>query len=265
MKFDKFTNVAVESAYKGAEVLLKYFNNIKKIEYKGRIDPVTIADKTSQKAIVDNIKQYFPLHNIIAEEQDSTLAQNSNDYCWIIDPLDGTVNYVHGVPTFAISIGLKYKNEIISGVIYAPALKEMFVAQKGKGAYLNNKKISVSKIKDMVRALPVTGFPYYVKEKPTRVIKNFKNIMLETQGLRRFGAAAIDLAYVACGRFDFFWEEGLKPWDVAAGIVILKEAGGKITDFFGGKDFLFGKTIVASNKVLHKDILKVLNETGKSK
>ena len=265
MKFDKFTNVAVESAYKGAEVLLKYFNNIKKIEYKGRIDPVTIADKTSQKAIVDNIKQYFPLHNIIAEEQDSTLAQNSNDYCWIIDPLDGTVNYVHGVPTFAISIGLKYKNEIISGVIYAPALKEMFVAQKGKGAYLNNKKITVSKIKEMVRALPVTGFPYYVKENPDRVIKNFKNIMLETQGLRRFGAAAIDLAYVACGRFDFFWEEGLKPWDVAAGIVILKEAGGKITDFSGGKDFLFGKTIVASNKVLHKDILKVLNETGKSK
>ncbi len=265
MKFDKFTNVAVESAYKGAEVLLKYFNSIKKIEYKGRIDPVTIADKTSQKAIVNNIKQYFPLHNIIAEEQDSTLAQNSNDYCWIIDPLDGTVNYVHGVPTFAISIGLKYKNEIISGVIYAPALKEMFVAQKGKGAYLNNKKITVSKIKEMVRALPVTGFPYYVKENPDRVIKNFKNIMLETQGLRRFGAASIDLAYVACGRFDFFWEEGLKPWDVAAGIVILKEAGGKITDFFGGKDFLFGKTIVASNKVLHKDILKVLNETGKSK
>lgn len=193
------------------------------------------------------------------------MSQDSNDYCWIIDPLDGTVNYLHGVANFAISIGLQYKKEIISGVIYAPALKEMFVAQKGKGAYLNNKKINVSKIKEMVRALPVTGFPYYVKENSDRVIKNFKNIMLETQGLRRFGAASIDLAYVACGRFDFFWEEGLKPWDVAAGVVILKEAGGKITDFVGGKDYLFGKTIVASNKILHKDILKVLNETGKSK
>lgn len=260
MKFDKFTTIAIESAYKGAQVLLKYFNNIKSIEYKGRIDPVTIADKTSQKAIVDNIKQYFPLHDIIAEEKDENLDLQNSDYCWIIDPLDGTVNYVHGVPNFAISIGLKYKKEIIAGVIYAPALKELFVAQKGKGAYLNNKKIKVSKIKEMVRALPVTGFPYYVKENSNRVIKNFKNIMLETQGLRRFGAASIDLAYVACGRFDFFWEEGLKPWDVAAGICIIKEAGGKLTDFYGKNDYLFGKTIVASNKILHKDILKVLNE-----
>lgn len=260
MKFDKFTTIAIESAYKGAEVLLKYFNNIKSIEYKSRIDPVTIADKTSQKAIVNNIKQYFPLHDIIAEEKDENLDLQNSDYCWIIDPLDGTVNYVHGVPNFAISIGLKYKKEILCGVIYAPALKELFVAQKGKGAYLNNKKINVSKIKDMVRALPVTGFPYYVKENPNRVIKNFKNIMLETQGLRRFGAASIDLAYVACGRFDFFWEEGLKSWDVAAGICIIKEAGGKLTDFYGKNDYLFGKTIVASNKILHKDILKVLNE-----
>lgn len=260
MKFNKFTEVSIESAKKGAQVLLKHFNNIKKIEYKGRIDPVTIADKNAQKAIIDNIKKYFPSHNIIAEEKDENLLQNDNDYYWIIDPLDGTVNYVHGIANFAISIGLKYKNEIIVGVIYVPVLKEMFVAQKGKGAFLNNKKIKVSEIKDMVRALPATGIPYYVKENPNRVIKNFKNIMFETQGLRRFGAASIDLAYVACGRFDFFWEEGLNPWDVAAGICIIKESGGKITDFYGKNNYLFGKTIVASNKLLHNDIIKILNE-----
>jgi len=265
MKFNNFTNIAIESAQKGAEILLNHFCKIKNIEYKGRIDPVTIADKNSQEAIVNNIKQYFPLHNIIAEEKDTNLKSNESDYCWIIDPLDGTVNYIHGVPNFAVSIGLKYKEEIICGVIYAPALKEMFVGQKDKGAFLNNKKIHVSNIKDMIKALPVTGFPYYVKEKPNRVLKNFKNIMLETQGLRRLGSAALDLAYVACGRFDFFWEEGLKPWDIAAGTVIVKEAGGKITDFFGKKDFLFKDTLVASNNILHEDVLKVLNEARKSK
>lgn len=259
MKFNKFTNVAIESAYAGSEVLLKYFNKIKEIEYKGIIDPVTIADKQSQKAIINKIKLSFPLHNIIAEEKDTFLKQD-NDYCWIIDPLDGTVNYVHGVPTFCISIGLQYKNQIVSSVVYAPALKELFVAEKDKGSFLNGKKIKVSVIKEMIRALPVTGFPYYVRENSGRVLNNFKNIMLETQGLRRFGSAAIDLAYVACGRFDFFWEEGLKPWDAAAGILLVEEAGGKVSDYKNGNDFLFGQNIVASNKLLHKQVIKTLNE-----
>ena len=259
MKFNKFTNVAIESAYAGSEVLLKYFNKIKEIEYKGIIDPVTIADKQSQKAIINKIQLSFPLHNIIAEEKDTFLKQD-NDYCWIIDPLDGTVNYVHGVPTFCISIGLQYKNQIVSSVVYAPALKELFVAEKGKGSFLNGKKIKVSVIKEMIRALPVTGFPYYVRENSDRVLNNFKNIMLETQGLRRFGSAAIDLAYVACGRFDFFWEEGLKPWDAAAGILLVEEAGGKVSDYKNGNDFLFGQNIVASNKLLHKQVIKTLNE-----
>jgi len=259
MKFNKFTNVAIESAYAGSEILLKYFNKIKEIEYKGIIDPVTIADKQSQKAIINKIQLSFPLHNIIAEEKDTFLKQD-NDYCWIIDPLDGTVNYVHGVPTFCISIGLQYKNQIVSSVVYAPALKELFVAEKGKGSFLNGKKIKVSVIKEMIRALPVTGFPYYVRENSDRVLNNFKNIMLETQGLRRFGSAAIDLAYVACGRFDFFWEEGLKPWDAAAGILLVEEAGGKVSDYKNGNNFLFGQNIVASNKLLHKQVIKTLNE-----
>ncbi|MEA5000593.1 MAG: inositol monophosphatase family protein [Endomicrobiaceae bacterium] len=259
MKFNKFTNTAIESAYAGSEILLKHFNKIKEIEYKGIVDPVTVADKQSQKAVIEKIQSVFPLHNIIAEEKYNFLKQD-NDYCWIIDPLDGTVNYVHGVPAFCISIGLLYKKQIISGVVYAPALKEMFVAEKDKGSFLNGKKIKVSSVKEMIKALPVTGFPYYVREKHESVLNKFKNVMLETQAMRRFGSAAIDLAYVACGRFDFFWEEGLKPWDVAAGILLVEEAGGKVSDYKNKNDFLYGQTIVASNKLLHSKALKILNE-----
>lgn len=258
MKFNKYTDVAIAGANAGAEILLKYLNKLKDIEYKGKIDPVTIADRQAQHAIVSTIKKTFPGHNIIAEEKDN-FKKNQTDYCWIIDPLDGTVNFVHGVPIFCISIGLMYKNEIVSAVVYAPALNELFVAEKGKGSFLNNKKIKVSSINKMIRALPVTGFPYYTHQNHKRVLKNFTNIMLKTQGLRRLGSAAMDLAYVACGRFDFFWEEGLKPWDVAAGILIVNEAGGKISDYNNKNDFLFGQTIVASNKLLHAKIIKTLN------
>lgn len=259
IKFNKYTDTAVKSAKAGAKILLKYLNNLESIEYKGKTDPVTAADKKSQKAIISTIKKSFPAHNIIAEEKD-TFKKTESDYCWIIDPLDGTVNFVHGVPSFCISIGLMHKKEIVSAVIYAPALNELFVAEKGKGSFLNGKKIQVSKINKMLRALPVTGFPYYAQEKPDRVLKNFKNIMMVTQGMRRFGSAAIDMAYVACGRFDFFWEEGLKPWDVAAGILIVKEAGGKISDYNNKNDYLFGQTMIASNKLLHGLIIKILNK-----
>ncbi len=259
MKLNKYTMTAVKGAKAGAKILLKYLNSLDSVEYKGKIDPVTIADKQSQKTIISTIKKSFKDHNFIAEEKD-TFENKNSDFCWIIDPLDGTVNFVHGVPTFCISIGLMYKKEIVSAVIYAPALKELFIAEKGKGSFLNGKKIRVSKIDKMIRALPVTGFPYYAQEKPDRVLKNFKNVMMKTQGMRRFGSAAIDMAYVACGRFDFFWEEGLKPWDVAAGILIVTEAGGKISDYTNKNDYLFGQTIVASNKLLHVQILKILRQ-----
>jgi len=259
MNFNKFTNTAIESAFAGSKVLMKYFNNIKTVEYKGAVDPVTNADKQSQKAIISVIKSVFADHEIIAEEKDD-FENKKSDYLWIIDPLDGTVNYLHGVPSFCISVGLLYKKQIISSVVYAPALKEMFVAQKGKGSFLNGKKIKVSNVKTMIRSLAATGFPYYVRENSNRVIKNFTNVMLKTQGLRRFGSAAIDLAYVACGRFDFFWEEGLKPWDIAAGILLVKEAGGKVSDYKNKNDFLFGQNIAASNKFLHSQTIKILNE-----
>ncbi|MCL1972829.1 MAG: inositol monophosphatase [Endomicrobia bacterium] len=257
MRFSKYTKTALAAAQAGAKVLLRYRNKNLNIEYKSETDPVSQADRNAQKAIIKVIKSVFPEHGILAEEDG--VNETKNDFCWIIDPLDGTVNFVHGVPIFCVSIGLKYKNEIISGVIHSPEIKEVFAAEKGKGAYLNGKKIRVSRIKDLIRSLAVTGFPYYVREKNGRVIKNFTNIMKQTQGMRRLGSAALDLAYVACGRFEFFWEEGLKSWDIAAGVLIVKEAGGTVSDYKGSKDFISKDTLLASNNnIIHKKVLRVL-------
>jgi myo-inositol-1(or 4)-monophosphatase len=258
MEFSSYMNTALDAAKAGAEVLLKYYNGIFEVEYKGETDPVTKADRNSQKAIIKAIKDVFPHHGILAEEDGANEVKE--DYCWIIDPLDGTVNFVHGMPMFCVSIGLKYKDEIVSGVIYSPVTKEVFMSEKNKGAWLNGKKIEVSKIEDTILTLAATGFPYCVRKNSAGVIKNFKNIMLECQGIRRLGSAALDMAYVACGRFDFFWEEGLKPWDIAAGALIVEEAGGKVSDYCGLKDFIFKDTILASNgSVMHKKILKIIN------
>ncbi|GMO65465.1 MAG: inositol monophosphatase family protein [Endomicrobiia bacterium] len=263
MKFSSYTDTALLAAKKGASVLLKYYNSgILNVEYKGEVNPVTQADRNSQKKIIKEIKNIFPQHGILAEEGEINEIEIKKEYCWIIDPLDGTVNFVHSLPMFCISIGLKFKNEIISGIIYSPIMKEIFVAEKNKGAWLNGKKIRVSKTEDAIRALAVTGFPYYIKKDSMRVTRNFTNIMLKTQGIRRLGAAALDMAYVACGRFDFFWEEGLKPWDIAAGILIVKEAGGEISDYSGLDDsIVFKDTMLASNgSALHKAILQIISE-----
>ncbi|MCL2390223.1 MAG: inositol monophosphatase, partial [Endomicrobia bacterium] len=229
MKFSKYTLIALNAAKAGAEELLKYYDKTVNVEYKGETDPVTLADRNSQKTVIKVIKSVFPDHGVIAEEDG--VSETEKSYCWIIDPLDGTVNFVHGIPMFCVSVGLKYKDEIISGVIFSPVTKEVFVAEKGKGAFLNGKKIRVSKEDKLIRSLAVTGFPYYMRKRPARVMKNFSNIALKTQGVRRLGSAALDLAYVACGRFEFFWEEGLKPWDIAAGELIVKEAGGIVSDY----------------------------------
>ena len=220
MRFSKYGETALKAAQAGAKTLMRYYNKKLNIEYKGETDPVSQADRESQKAVIKVIKKAFPWHGILAEEDG--VNEMGKEFCWIIDPLDGTVNFVHGVPAFCVSVALKCKKEIVVGVVYAPVLKEIFFAEKGKGSFLNGKKIKVSAVKDLIRALPVTGFPYYVREKSGRVMKNFFNIMMKTQGMRRLGSAALDLAYVACARFDFFWEEGLKPWDIAAGRFLLK-------------------------------------------
>lgn len=259
MKFSKYTNTALAAAKAGADVLLKYYGKRLDVRLKGKIDPVSRADRNAQKKIIQTIKAIFPDHGILAEEDG--VNDVNKDFCWIIDPLDGTVNFIHGVPLFCVSIALRHKNDIISGVIYSPVMKEVFVAQKGKGAFLNGKKIKVSSVRNADSSLAVTGFPYYVRENSERVMKNFKDIMLVSQGIRRLGSAAIDLAYVACGRFEFFWEEGLKPWDIAAGSLIVKEAGGIVTDYEHSEDFLFKDTLLASNGMTaHKKVLGIINE-----
>lgn len=258
MKFSSYANTALAAAKTGADVLLSHYNGKLNIEYKGEVDPVTQADKNAQKAVIKVIKDVFPEHGVMAEEDG--IKETGKDYCWIIDPLDGTVNFVHGLPMFCVSIGLKYKDEIIVGVIYAPVMKEVFIAEKDKGAWLNGKRINVSKNQDIIRSLAATGFPYYFRKDSQRVMKNFDNIVHEVQGIRRLGSAALDLAYVACGRFEFFWEEGLKPWDTAAGILMVKEAGGTISDYDGGKDPLFKSTLLATNNwTMHNKIFGIIN------
>lgn len=253
-----YTKTAIKAAIAGGDVLKKYFNKGIKVDYKGKIDPVTIADKNSQKKILQIIKKNFPEHAILAEEENKNKI--TSEYCWIIDPLDGTVNFIHGVKVFSVSIALSYKGEIISGVVYAPLLDEFFVAEKDKGAYLNGKRIKISNINTLIKSLVVTGFPYYVQNDSSDILNLFDKILTRVQGLRRLGSAAIDLCHVACGRFEVFWEEGLKPWDVAAGSLIVTEAGGKITDYSNGNGYIFKETLLATNGKVHKNILQLLKK-----
>jgi myo-inositol-1(or 4)-monophosphatase len=249
----------LSAAELGSEILLKYFGKHVQISYKSKTDPVTLADKNSQKAIIGFIRKKYRGHGFLAEE--SGVEYRGEEFCWIIDPLDGTVNFTHGVSAFCVSIALKRNDEIICGVIYSPVMKEVFFAEKGKGAYLNGKRISVSKTTDMIRCLAVTGFPYVFDVHSERIFTNFRNLVRASYGIRRLGSAALDMAYVACGRFDYFWEETLKPWDIAAGALIVKEAGGSVSDFAGGKEFLVsGNTLASNNKIIHKKVLKILNE-----
>ncbi|MEW6041508.1 MAG: inositol monophosphatase family protein, partial [Elusimicrobiota bacterium] len=179
---------------------------------------------------------------------------------WSIDPLDGTVNFIHGLNQFCVSIGLMRASEPVVGVIFNPATGQLFYAVKNQGAFLNGKRIFVSKIRSIEKSLLVTGFPYAILKRQKRVTKVLKNFLIEGEGVRRLGSAALDMAYIASGIFDGFWEEGLNPWDITAGIVIVNEAGGRVTDYSGGSDFIFGKTIVCSNGLIHSRMLKLLRK-----
>jgi len=225
------------------------------IETKSKNNFVTYVDKESEKRLVRGLKKILPEAGFITEEK--TISSERKEYTWIIDPLDGTTNFIHGLPCYCISIGLiKGKDELLLGIIYEPNSKEMFSATKKGGAFLNGKKISVTKTKKLKDSLLVTGFPTYDYSRMNEYIDLFRYFMRNTHGLRRMGSAAVDLAYVACGRFDAFYEYSLNPWDVAAGILIVEEAGGKVSDFSGENNFLFGKEIIASNKHIHAEMLK---------
>lgn len=226
------------------------------VEYKGLHDLVSYVDKTSEKMIVQQLQTLLPEAGFITEE--NTASSDGQSLQWIIDPLDGTTNFVHGLPCYCVSIGLAEKGKVILGVIYEINLDECFYAWKNGGAYLNGKKISVSTTNDLNKALMVTGFPYsnYTRMKPYMEV--FDYCLRNTHGLRRLGSAAVDLAYVAAGRAEGFYEYGLNAWDVAAGISIVEEAGGIVTDFSGAENYLFGNEIIATNKGIQQSFLKVI-------
>ena len=229
-----------------------------KIETKGLHDLVSYVDKESEKQIIDQLQKLLPESGFIAEE--GTSSKHGERFNWVIDPLDGTTNYIQGIPFYAVSIGLLDGDELVSGVVYEVGRDECFYAWKDGGAYLNGEPIRVSERGDIHDALLATGFPYNDFSNLDAYLEFLKWTMTKARGVRRLGSAATDLAYVACGRFDAFWEYDLKPWDVAAGALIVKEAGGTVTDYKGGNDYLFGREIVASNKLLDKLILGKIEE-----
>jgi len=236
----------------------KFQKNLK-IEFKGDINPVTDADYLSQEKIISVIKSQYPHHGIIAEEGDNH-KKGVEEYRWIIDPLDGTVNYSHSYPFFCVSIAMQKGGEVAAGAVYNPVLDEMFTAIKGGGAHLNGKPIRVSGCRDINRGLLCTGFPYDIKESPDNNLVHFSNFIMAAQAGRRDGTAALDLCCVAAGRFDGFWELKLYPWDVAAGGLIIKEAGGEVTDFSGSEFDPFASNIVASNGLIHENMLAIIEK-----
>jgi myo-inositol-1(or 4)-monophosphatase len=262
---NEFLKIAVSAARLAGDVILKNLGHLSAsdIQTKQAFDFVTKVDKWSEAVIMQTIREKFPSHLFLSEE---TLKQEGADqYRWIIDPLDGTTNYIHGYPMFSVSIGLQFKEEIILGVVFDPLKDELFHAVKGVGAFLNNKPIRVSGVGALADSLVGTGFPFRAKDMVDLYLLAFKNIFYRVSDLRRAGSAAIDLAYVAAGRLEGFFELKLSPWDMAAGEILIKEAGGIVTDFGGGSDYLFTGNIVAGNKTVHAEILMIIREVFKEK
>ena len=250
-------NFAKETAREAGNILLEKFGRKIEISKKGDIDLVTEADLASEKFIIDKVKTFYPQHSILAEESGEAVLIDDSKWKWIIDPLDGTTNYAHGYPCFCVTLAIEHAGEIVIGVSYDPTRDEMFSAEKGHGASLNNKPISVSETSQLNESLLVTGFPYDVAQRDN-FAGNFTNMLLKSRAVRRDGSAAIDLAYVACGRFDGFWEEGLNPWDMAAGVLLVEEAGGKISYYDGSKFSIYKPPLCASNGLIHDDMLGIL-------
>ncbi|OFV98224.1 MAG: inositol monophosphatase [Acidobacteria bacterium RIFCSPLOWO2_12_FULL_54_10] len=253
----EFLGAAIHIARQAGTVLLPFFERRVAVEYKGDVDLVTEADRASEKLIVDRLKTWFPDHAILAEESGS--HRGNSAYRWYVDPLDGTTNFAHGFPVFAVSIALEKNGEIILGVVYDPTRDELFEAEKGGGARLNGKPLRVSNISRLEEALVATGFPSKKRHRNPN-IHFYHQFNMRTHGVRRPGAAAIDLSYVAAGRLDGFWELNLNPWDVAAGMLLIEEAGGKITDLPGDKYLLDASSVVASNGLLHNQITDLFKE-----
>jgi myo-inositol-1(or 4)-monophosphatase len=260
MQLDDLLDLAIRAAREAGQIQREQLGKERKIALKGEINLVTEVDKECEAKIIAIIKEDFPQHNILTEE--TPMPEGSSPYRWIIDPLDGTTNYAHGYPCFCTSVALELEGEVVLGAIYDPLLDELFTTQQGRGAFLNGARIAVSKTERLTESLISTGFPYDLRESPVNNVDHFNNFIMEAQAVRRDGSAALDLCYVAAGRFDGFWELKLHPWDVAAGKLLVEEAGGVVTDFQGGPLDIYGQETLASNGRIHREMIGVLERGG---
>jgi myo-inositol-1(or 4)-monophosphatase len=257
MDLERIKDTGIGAAYKSAATLNHYLGNLTSVRKKGPTDLVTEADVESEKTIIQTIRSRFPDHEFMAEE--SGLSRTGpSPFQWIIDPLDGTTNFAHQVPFFCTSIAFALDGEVLVGVVLNPVSGELFTAIRGKGAFLNNTPIHVSNEKNISGSLLVTGFPYDVAQGIDATLCRLRNCLKAAQGIRRLGSAALDLCFVAAGRFEGFWEENLKPWDTAAGALIAEEAGARITDFKGAPYTIDKKEILATNSHIHQEMLFLL-------
>jgi myo-inositol-1(or 4)-monophosphatase len=252
-------NFAKQVAFDAGSLLVQRLGSAR-ITNKGDIDLVTEADIAAEELIIERIRSHYPKHGILAEESGEAVSiGNGSSWKWIIDPLDGTTNYAHGYPCFCVSIAVEHDGVAEIGVVYDPMRNEMFAAERGNGATLNDRRIRVSEVEELKSAMLCTGFPYNVRERPD-FARDFTNFTMIAQAVRRDGSAAIDLAYVACGRFDGFWEDGLNPWDMAAGVLLIEEAGGRVSNFQNEQLSIYTKKVLATNGLIHGPMLKQLTD-----
>lgn len=251
-------HTAIKAARRAGSVILRYSDQVDRlsVDSKGHNDFVSEVDREAEQQIIDILRRAYPDHAILAEE--SGKQNDGNDFQWIIDPLDGTTNFLHGYPQFSVSIALRHLGRLEQAVVFDPLHNELFTAGRGAGAHLNDRRIRVSKVSKMEGALLGTGFPFKSFENLEVWIDTFRVLLPKTSGVRRAGSAALDLAHVACGRLDGFWEIGLNAWDMAAGALLIEEAGGMVSDFSGGQDFLDTGNIVAGNPRVHPEIVRLL-------
>ena len=252
-----FVDISAEIAREAGALLATYFERRIGFELKGEFDLVTEADRASERLVIERLRSHFPTHSIVAEEGGG--HKGSSEFCWYVDPLDGTTNFAHGFPMFNVTMALERAGELIAGVIFDPTRNEMFSSERGAGAYLNNRPIHVSKVARVEETLVATGFPSLKRHENVNVHFYYQLAMV-THGVRRAGSAALDLAYVASGRLDGFWEFGLNPWDMAAGILLIEEAGGKCSDMRGGPVGLRNPHLLATNGTVHAGMLSVFDD-----
>ncbi len=256
MDLDRIKAVGLASAARAGEILRSYWGKTRSVEKKGATNLVTEADLASERAIIQTIRTSFPEHTVIAEE--SGVTPGTEQHQWIVDPLDGTTNYAHSLPEFSISIAFAHEGDLVYGLVLSPIIGELFCGVRGQGATLNGQPIHASQTQSVSESLLVTGFPYEIEPMVRTLMSRYEQCLMAAQGIRRLGSAALDLCYVACGRFDGFWEQDLAPWDTAAGVVIAKEAGAVVSDFSNESFSIEKKEILATNGIIHHELAALL-------